>query len=119
MTHNRPWLGRVWQLLCADSFDGDMVRTVRDERGDLLHYRFGRALDDGSVSQEHWDREELPYYAAQIREPGPHTLMVNDIGTPELGHAHFGGAWVVCMGGSVRASVALVRERLLVCDLAG
>ncbi|HSV72186.1 MAG TPA: hypothetical protein VLH79_00305 [Chthonomonadales bacterium] len=96
-----------------------MVRTVRDERGDLLLYRFGRALDDGSVNQERWEREELPYYAAQIREAGVPTLMVNDLGTPELGHSHFGGAWVVGMGGSVRASVALVREGLLVCDLAG
>ncbi|HSV74530.1 MAG TPA: nitrilase-related carbon-nitrogen hydrolase [Chthonomonadales bacterium] len=117
--YDHPQLGRVPALLCGDRFDDDLVRKVRDDHVDLLFLPFGRASGDGSVCQERWEQEEHPYYADQIRKAEALTLMVNYIGTPGLGDSGFGGAWVVGMDGSVRASVALGREGLLVCDLSG
>jgi len=111
-------LGRVAFLICGDLFADELVQRMHCPAPDWLLFPFAREFDDGSWSQERWDREELPEYARRIRMVGTTTLMVNYLAGEELpDDRSFGGALVVSGDGTVVHSFPLGRAGTLIIDL--
>jgi N-carbamoylputrescine amidase len=110
-------LGRFAFLICGDLFDDGLVRRVGAHAPDWLLFPFARSFDDGSCSQERWEREEVPVYVERVRLAGVTTLMANYLGDRGLDDDSFGGAMVVSAQGQVLASYPLGRAGMLLADL--
>lgn len=102
--------GRISALICGDLFDeeGQLQRTnkVSPDHVHLLLVRSGAPGE--AYDQSKWDKEDIPAYAAQVRQLATTVFAVN--------HIHdecFGGAWVFLPDGSVAASLPLWQEGML------
>ena len=111
-------LGVFAFLICGDLFDDELVRRVRGLGLDWLLFPFAREFDDGSRSQERWDKEEKPEYLQRVNLVGVTTLMTNYLAGQGLADDNsFGGAMVALDDGAVIDSLPLGKDGLLLVDL--
>ena len=110
-------LGRFVFLICGELFDDEVLGKARALQPDWVLFPFARCFDDGSNSQERWDRDERPDYVGRVRMLGVTTLMVNYLADRELDGGSFGGAMVVAGNGEVVSSFPLGKVGTLLLDL--
>jgi N-carbamoylputrescine amidase len=111
-------LGKTAIIICGDLFDENVLSMLNKGRPDFILFPFARCFPSAVAdAQKEWDETEKFEYMKQARLTGAAVAMANYIGTPEINDASFGGAFVIDKKGGLAASLPLLQEGMLFCEI--
>ncbi len=103
-------------LICGDLFSDELCFKIRMLHPDWLLFPFARSFEDGSYSQEKWDKEKYEYIK-RVKLMKVTTFMVNYLGNKELDDDCFGGAMAVSPSGEIISEMPIGREGILYVEI--
>ena len=110
--------GKTAILICGDLFDDNVISMLAPIRHDFVLFPFARCFPSHvkNIHQE-WESVEKQEYINQARQTNATVAMANYIGTTDINDTSFGGALVVGKNGELLASMPVLQEGILYCEL--
>lgn len=110
--------GKTAIVICGDLFDDNVISMLDPICPDLVLFPFARCFPSKIKDvQKEWDETEKYEYINQAKRTGATVAMTNYIGSAEIEDTSFGGAFVVNVKGEMLASLPLLQEGILYCDV--